>query len=104
MTIACPACRADNTERTCRRCRADLGMLFDLEAARERLLAEASRVLATDPKGSLVAAESARSLRDGPDAVRLQACAHLLARDFEAAFHSWSAQQVKLPSGVATSP
>ena len=33
--IACPVCRAENAERTCRRCRADLGLLFDVEAQHE---------------------------------------------------------------------
>lgn len=92
MTIACPACRAENTERTCRRCRADLGMLFDLEAARSQWLVESSRLMTTAPKKSLAAAEAARSLRDGPDAIRLQACAHLLLRDFAAAAQAWSNQ------------
>jgi hypothetical protein len=41
--IACPVCRAENAERTCRRCRADLGMLFDVEAQRQSAEAGARR-------------------------------------------------------------
>jgi hypothetical protein len=42
--IACPVCRAENAERTCRRCRADLGLLFDLELQRSTDLAQARRL------------------------------------------------------------
>ena len=42
--IACPVCRAENAERTCRRCRADLGLLFDLESQRSIELAQAQRL------------------------------------------------------------
>jgi hypothetical protein len=59
--IACPVCRAENAERTCRRCRADLGLLFDVEA--QRLAAEA--------------------------AARRRAVAGLLAGDFAAALGEW---------------
>ncbi len=83
MTIACPACRADNSERTCRRCRADLGMLWDLEAQRQRLLADVGDALR---RGELVRvidiAQAALDLRDGTDAARVIACAYLLRGKF----------------------
>jgi hypothetical protein len=52
--IACPVCRATNAERTCRRCKADLGLLFDLEAqknAGQRIAVE--KMLAGDFVGAL---------------------------------------------------
>ncbi len=83
MTIACPACRAENTERICRRCRADLGLLWDLEAQRERLLADAAEALR---RGQFIQAidraQTARDLRAGSDAGRLIACAYLLRGQF----------------------
>jgi hypothetical protein len=40
--LRCPVCKADNTQGpTCRRCKAELALLFELEAARQRLLAKA---------------------------------------------------------------
>ena len=86
MTIACPACRADNAERTCRRCKADLGMLWDLEATRSQLLADGYAALdRRDADAATAAGESARALRDDVDAIRLIACGHLLARRFDEA-------------------
>jgi hypothetical protein len=83
MTLACPACRAENTERACRRCRADLGLLWDLESQRQRLLADAADALR---RGELVrasdVAEAALDLRDGADAARIIACAYLLRGKF----------------------
>ena len=39
MPLACPVCKADNAGPTCRRCKADLGMLFALSDRRSELLA-----------------------------------------------------------------
>jgi hypothetical protein len=83
MTLACPACRAENSQRTCRRCRADLGMLWDLEARRDRLLIEAAGALRErDWARAVDLAQAVLQLRNGADAVRLIACAYLLRGKF----------------------
>ena len=96
MTIACPACRAENTERTCRRCRADLGLLWDLEAQRERLLADAAEAIRRgDFDHALEFARSVREMRDGADVVRLIACIFLLRGEFAHAF-AWHRHEANL--------
>jgi hypothetical protein len=67
--MQCPVCKADNAQGPlCRRCKADLALLFRLEACRERSLAEA--------RGCL---------REGrwPDAVSLALRANRLRADAE---------------------
>jgi hypothetical protein len=47
MALRCPVCKAENTQGpTCRRCKADLSMLFALERKRARAIAEARAALA----------------------------------------------------------
>ncbi len=46
-TMVCPVCKAENAAGpACRRCKADLSLLFQLEEQRERTLAAARRLLA----------------------------------------------------------
>jgi hypothetical protein len=46
MAIRCPVCKADNTSGpTCRRCKADLSLLFALEDQREDATRAASAAL-----------------------------------------------------------
>ncbi|MBL8866284.1 MAG: hypothetical protein JNK93_12055 [Planctomycetia bacterium] len=86
-TVACPCCRASNDAGpNCRRCSADLSLLFRLESDRAALLAQASGELAMGrPDTALAAIAQAESLRPGDDLARLRAVAHLLNRDFPAA-------------------
>ena len=96
MTLRCPVCRADNTERACRRCRADLGLLWDLEADRARALVEARQAWQRgDAPGTLAAAQAAAGLRAGPDAARWTALAHLAAGNFAAALAAWRQAQAQ---------
>ena len=86
MTIRCPVCRAENTETTCRRCRADLGLLAALEAERAYLLAEATRAVAVRQGEAAVRhAEAARQRGAGAEAFRWLAAGHLLRGDYAAA-------------------
>jgi hypothetical protein len=87
VTVTCPACRARNDDGPrCRRCKADLTLLFALEERRAARLADAARhAAAGEPDAALVAAAEAERLRRGDDARRLRAVAHLLRRDFAAA-------------------
>jgi hypothetical protein len=81
--MRCPACRAENTEPTCRRCKADLSLLFTLEAQRDRARAEAADAVARGDGGeALRQARTAHRLRAGEDSLRLLAVGHLLRRAF----------------------
>ncbi|MFI5337882.1 MAG: hypothetical protein ACHQ5A_13925 [Opitutales bacterium] len=87
--VTCPVCRARvEVGPQCRRCKADLGLLFALEARRDAVLAAARQALSTGRAQEAIAlAEGAEQLRRGSDARRLIAAAHLWLRDFRAAWH-----------------
>lgn len=91
--IACPCCRATNDRGpACRRCKADLSMLFALAARRESLLAAArARLAGGEPAAALEAIAEAEAIRDGAEVRRLRAAAGLLNRDFTAALAWYSA-------------
>ncbi len=91
--MLCPVCRADNNEDVaCRRCRADLSMLFALEDLRRRCLDAAGRCL---EKRQIAAAlehiRRADEVRHGTDADRLAAVAHLLGGNFSEAWRLYRA-------------
>jgi hypothetical protein len=95
--MRCPVCKADNNQGpSCRRCKADLGLLFALERRRAWALTEAGRALAEGdyPRAAERAAEAER-LRAGDDARRLRALAALLSRDFARAWECYRALQVE---------
>jgi hypothetical protein len=81
--MRCPVCRAENDETTCRRCKADLSLLFALEDARQGALAEAARAVgAGDGERAVVQAQAADDLRADAESARLLALGYLLKRDF----------------------
>ena len=89
--VRCPVCRAENTAGPqCRRCRADLGLLFALEEQRELTLS-AGALCAARGQGSEAARLAGRAhwLRRGPDAARLLAIGRLLQRDFAGAWQAY---------------
>jgi hypothetical protein len=102
MPVRCPACKADNAQGpTCRRCKADLGLLFALEERRAWLLARARRYLADGLGTEAVQfAGEAEGLRGGTDARQVLAAAHLLDRDFGRA---WACYRT-VPGEVAATP
>jgi hypothetical protein len=86
--MRCPVCKAeDTTGPQCRRCKADLGLLWALEDLLRRELAEARRCLAAGgwPEAVRHAAQAYR-LRHDEEARWLLAVAHLLGREFAAAW------------------
>src|SRR4051794_39015958 len=87
MTLRCPVCRAENTAGpNCRRCRADLSLLAAVEDRRAyHLAAAATEILSGYFANALMQLQQAEQLRPGPDIRRIQACAHLLASDFQSA-------------------
>jgi hypothetical protein len=89
--IRCPACKADNEQGpACRRCRADLSMLFALEDRRAALLAQARADGAAGRwEPAYAAAAEADALRQGEDAARLVAVAALFCGDFHQAWRSY---------------
>lgn len=90
--MRCPVCRADNddSDASCRRCRADLGLLVALEKVRSRLLREAQdHLCCRRPQEAMLPIKQAENLRHGTDANRLFALAHLLAGDFPKAWDSY---------------
>jgi hypothetical protein len=90
MPLRCPVCRADNTQGpACRRCKADLSMLFALEERRDYLLREARSAIAVGRwHDALPAATEADALRRDEESLRLVALAALLARDFHLAWRT----------------
>jgi hypothetical protein len=89
--MRCPVCKADNPQGPqCRRCKADLALLFAVEDQHRRALARARRCLGRgEAEGAARHAETAVRLRDDDEARRLLAAAHLLGRDFAAAWRAY---------------
>jgi hypothetical protein len=86
--MRCPVCKAENaTGPNCRRCKADLGLLFALEEERTGLLRTARRLL-DDGSWSAAAQTAARAdgLRRDEDSRRLLTAALLLGQDFAGAW------------------
>lgn len=91
--MRCPVCRAENDQGpSCRRCRADLALLFLLDDQRRRVLASARRCLHRGPwRRALVLAEGADTLRREAESQRLLALGYLLGRDFAQAWRHYRA-------------
>lgn len=87
----CPVCRAANDAGpTCRRCRADLSLLFALDAQRQARLAAATTAAAEGRLDSAARyAEQADEIRHGTDVSELQAAIALLRRDFAGAWQAY---------------
>ncbi|HJT78794.1 MAG TPA: hypothetical protein VJ739_16435 [Gemmataceae bacterium] len=90
--MRCPVCRAENDQGPqCRRCRADLGLLFRLEEQRDQALAAARSALAEgDAWLALARLDEAEELRRDDESRRLRAVACLLMRDFDAAWRYYT--------------
>jgi len=89
--IRCPACKADNEQGpACRRCKADLSLLFALEARREALLAQARADFAAGRwRQAYASALEADALRRDESSDRLVAVAALMCRDFHEAWRRY---------------
>jgi hypothetical protein len=86
--MRCPVCRAENDRGSqCRRCRADLGLLFRLEEQRRAALDEAQRSVGRGQlRRALVLLDGVDALRRDAESARLRAAVALLQRDFDAAW------------------
>lgn len=91
MSLTCPVCRAGNDAGpNCRRCKADLSLLFAVDAEREARLAAAREALAQgQPILASQQVRQAEDLRHGPDAAKLGAVLALLRRDFSEAWRQF---------------
>lgn len=89
--MRCPVCRAENDQGPqCRRCRADLSVLFTLEAQREHYLALAYQYAARGQwDQAFVVAEGVDTVRRGEDSQRLLAVCSLMRRDFPRAWQCY---------------
>ncbi len=92
MPLRCPVCRVENAQGpACRRCKADLSLLFALEQQRDGLLTEARSALATGSWAeALGPAAQADALRRDEESLRLLALAALVARDFHLAWQTYA--------------
>jgi hypothetical protein len=91
--FACPVCRARIDQGPqCRRCKADLSLLFTLSEQRERALTTACHFLTQGrwPR-ALAVAHGVEALRSDGDARRLLAVGYLLRRDFARAWQWYNA-------------
>ena len=86
--MQCPVCRAANDQGPqCRRCRADLSLLFALDSQHRQALARARACLAQGLwQRGLAIAEAAEYLRLDEDTRRLHAVGALLQRDYARAW------------------
>lgn len=90
MTLTCPVCNAGNTTpSTCRRCKADLSLLWEIESQRGKLFGRVRLCVAEQnyPE-ALATLDEVASLRNGADVDRLAAAIHLLAGDYVGALAS----------------
>jgi hypothetical protein len=87
--MVCPVCRANNDSGpTCRRCKADLSLLFDLDSHRAAQLATAQSLLGDE--AACTAAQAADDIRRGADAQQLLAVGALLCGDYAGAWQAYA--------------
>lgn len=88
--MQCPVCRANNSEEgNCRRCKADLSLLWTLEQQHDALLRLATEKLSTNAEEAVGTAELAQQTRDNKETRRVLALAYLARRDFAKALTLW---------------
>jgi hypothetical protein len=98
--MPCPVCKAENSQGpTCRRCKADLSLLWQLERRREALLGSARECFRRGQwQNAERAALAAVRLRHGGDAGRLIALCRLFERDFSGAWQAYQSVNDDPPS------
>ncbi len=85
--MQCPVCKAENSQGPhCRRCRADLALLFSLEEERTRLLARVKGYVRQNQGQKLKALVDRLDLGHDQQALRWRALSHLLNRNFPLAW------------------
>jgi hypothetical protein len=99
--MRCPVCKVENDQGpTCRRCKADLSLLFALEDQRTLALERAVRGIAEgQAEEAYREACRADAMRRDEHSLKVRAVAALLARDFAGAWECY--QATSDPSGAA---
>jgi hypothetical protein len=89
--LTCPVCRATNERGpSCRRCKADLSLLFGLREQRQRVLSAAYHEAARGRwRRAIALAQGVEALRADPEVRQLLAVAHLMQGDYAGAWR-WS--------------
>jgi hypothetical protein len=89
--LRCPVCRAQLEQGPqCRRCRADLSLLFTLRDQCERALQTAYACVARGQLGEArEMAEEVEAMRQDEESRRLRVLLHLLSGEFEQAWNSY---------------
>ncbi len=81
--MRCPVCRAENDDVTCRRCKADLSLMVEVEESRRQALARAAHAAAIGRgMATLQHAEAAHRIRRDAESWRWLAVGALLVHDF----------------------
>jgi hypothetical protein len=91
MPVPCPCCKAVNDGGpACRRCKADLSLLFAVEEQRAALV-ETARALAAVARfaDAVATLDRAAQLRRGEDVLRVRAAVLLLAGQYPAALAAY---------------
>ena len=85
--MRCPVCKVENEQGPlCRRCKADLSLLFQVEKQRARHCSAARRFLRNGRWDEAIGqAAKADGLRHDDESLRLAAIGCLMARDFDGA-------------------
>jgi Tfp pilus assembly protein PilF len=93
--MRCPVCRADVEQGPqCRRCRADLSLLFALQEQRRHAFSVANQYLREGRwRAAQAVAEGIDTLRHDADSCRLLAVVALFQRNFDRARDSYRAAQ-----------
>jgi hypothetical protein len=98
--MRCPVCKADNTQGpSCRRCKADLSLLFALEDARRQRLQAARQHLAQGRWADAArSAARADQMRTDEESRALRAVAHLLQGQLAAAWACYPRRPASTPA------
>jgi hypothetical protein len=106
--MRCPVCRAEvGPGPACRRCRADLSLLFSLEDQRQEALQKAYHALAHGQGPSFLdCAQQVHMMRRDEESGRLLILGYLLCGDFAEAWRLYSGrcQKPQTPSAAEPRP
>ena len=89
--MQCPTCRAENDQGPqCRRCKADLALLFALEEQRQHALSAAYQCLRLGKtRQAMAIAAGVDALRTDAESRQLRALIYLLERNFSRAWECY---------------
>ena len=102
--MRCPVCRAETEQPECRRCRADLSLLFALEEQRRQALATAYHYARQGWwRSARAMAEGVHTLRSDAESGRLLVLASLFLGDFQRAWDEYRTLALPAPPSLLES-